>query len=117
VYDGNNGIFSRKFLQKLAECMERNEQAIIFINRRGYTSYVICRSCGYVAKCEQCDVSLVYHKEDNALKCHYCGNRYAPLKACPQCGAMMNPDAKSEHAKCEYCGYYIIIEKGSIVWE
>ena len=87
VYDGNNGMFSRLMLAKLTECMERDEQAIIFINRRGYSSYMMCRSCGYVAKCEQCDVSLVYHKEENVLKCHYCGNRYAVLDKCPECGS------------------------------
>lgn len=87
VYDGNNGLFSRLLTAELTACMERGEQAMIFLNRRGYTSFMMCRSCGYVAKCEQCDVSLVYHKEDNALKCHYCGNRYAVLDACPECGA------------------------------
>lgn len=85
VYDGNNGVFSRLLVSELTECMARGEQAIIFINRRGYSSYMMCRSCGYVAKCEQCDVSLVYHKEENVLKCHYCGNRYAVLDECPQC--------------------------------
>ncbi len=85
VYDGNNGVFSRRLISELADCMARGEQAIIFINRRGYSSYMMCRHCGYVAKCEQCDVSLVYHKEENVLKCHYCGNRYAVLDECPQC--------------------------------
>ncbi len=86
VYAGNNGMFSRLLLSRLTECMERDEQAIIFINRRGYSSYVMCRSCGYVAKCDQCDVSLVYHKEENVLKCHYCGNRFAVPSTCPECG-------------------------------
>ncbi len=85
VYDGNNGVFSRRLINELTDCMARGEQAIIFINRRGYSSYMMCRHCGYVAKCEQCDVSLVYHKEENVLKCHYCGNRYAVLDECPQC--------------------------------
>lgn len=85
VYDGNNGVFSRRLISELTDCMARGEQAIIFINRRGYSSYMMCRHCGYVAKCEQCDVSLVYHKEENVLKCHYCGNRYAVLDECPQC--------------------------------
>ena len=84
VYDGNSGVFSRRLISELTDCMARGEQAIIFINRRGYSSYMMCRHCGYVAKCEQCDVSLVYHKEENVLKCHYCGNRYAVLDECPQ---------------------------------
>ncbi|MCL2797564.1 MAG: primosomal protein N' [Firmicutes bacterium] len=85
--EGNNGMFSRRLLAELRECFKNNNQAMLFINRRGYSSYVICHACGYVAKCTQCDVSLVYHKEDNALKCHYCQARFAPLAACPQCGS------------------------------
>lgn len=103
VYDGNNGIFSRLMLAALDECMERGEQAIIFLNRRGYSSYMMCRSCGYVAKCSQCDVSLVYHKEENVLKCHYCGNRYAVLDVCPECG--------SPHIKRGYMGTQQIVEQ------
>ncbi|MBR2988709.1 MAG: primosomal protein N' [Clostridia bacterium] len=86
VYDGNNDVFSRSLLNELTNCMARNEQAMIFINRRGYSSYLMCRSCGYVAKCDQCDVSLVYHKEEHLLKCHYCGNRYKVPTVCPNCG-------------------------------
>ncbi|MDE7395497.1 MAG: primosomal protein N', partial [Clostridiales bacterium] len=93
---GNNGFFSRRFVSALTECMEKNEQAIVFINRRGYTSFVMCASCGYVAKCERCDVSLVYHRDENVLKCHYCNNRYSPLDLCPVC--------KSEHLRQGYIG-------------
>ena len=103
VYDGNNGVFSRLLLDELSACMERREQAIIFINRRGYSSYMMCRSCGYVAKCSQCDVSLVYHKEENVLKCHYCGNRYAVLDECPQC--------HSPHIKRGFVGTQAIVER------
>lgn len=103
VYDGNNGMFSRLLLSELKECMERDEQAIIFINRRGYSSYMMCRSCGYVAKCEQCDVSLVYHKDENVLKCHYCGNRYAVLTECPVC--------HSPHIKRGFVGTQAIVEQ------
>ena len=103
VYDGNNGMFSRLLLSELKECMDRNEQAIIFINRRGYSSYMMCRSCGYVAKCEQCDVSLVYHKDENVLKCHYCGNRYAVLTECPVC--------HSPHIRRGFVGTQAIVEQ------
>ncbi|MCH5163903.1 MAG: primosomal protein N' [Clostridiales bacterium] len=103
VYNGNNGAFSVKLEDELHKCIESNNQAIIFINRRGYSSYVMCRSCGYVAKCEQCDVSLVYHKEEDTLKCHYCGNRYKALSVCPNCG--------SEHIKRGYVGTEQIAEK------
>ena len=103
VYDGNNEMFSRSLTTALTECMEKGEQAIIFINRRGYSSYVMCRSCGYVAKCDQCDVSLVYHKEENVLKCHYCGNRYAPLTECPEC--------HSTNIKRGFVGTQTVVEK------
>lgn len=82
---GNNSLFSRTFQSKLKECIDNGNQAMIFLNRRGYSSYMMCRSCGYVAKCSDCDVSLVYHKDDNALKCHYCGLRFKPLTKCPEC--------------------------------
>ncbi len=83
---GNASPFS-KFLQaKLVECLSSNHQALIFLNRRGYTSFLRCLDCGYCPKCEDCDVSLVYHKEDEQLKCHYCGNRYKVLTKCPNCG-------------------------------
>lgn len=100
--DGNPSIFSRKLENALVECVERNEQAIIFINRRGYSSYVMCRKCGYVAKCEQCDVSLVYHKDENVLKCHYCNNRYSMLDVCPQC--------KSPQIKQGFMGTQKVVE-------
>ena len=66
----------------------QGNQAIIFLNRRGYAKTVICQDCGYVAKCENCDVSLTYHSEENCLKCHYCGAKYHMLSACPQCGGV-----------------------------
>ena len=58
---------------------------MLFVNRRGYASFLMCRECGYVAKCEDCDVSLTYHSEDNLLKCHYCGKQYKMLDKCPNC--------------------------------
>lgn len=100
---GNNGIFSRRLESELADCLKNGNQAIIFLNRRGYSSYVMCRSCGYVAKCERCDVSLVYHKEENLLKCHYCGNRYAMLDVCPKCSSV--------HIKRGYVGTQQVVER------
>lgn len=85
VMDGNTSPFSRKLLSKLEECIKNNKQTILFINRRGYASFVMCRECGYRAKCDDCEVSLVYHKEDNELKCHFCGRRYRMLTNCPNC--------------------------------
>lgn len=102
-YAGNNGLFSRLLENKLRNCVESGNQAIVFLNRRGYSSYMMCRSCGYLAKCNDCDVSLVYHKEDNLLKCHYCGNRYTALKECPEC--------KSKYIKQGYVGTQQVVEK------
>jgi primosomal protein N' (replication factor Y) len=87
IRNGNTGIFSRKFLNELDSCLKSKHQAMIFINRRGFSSFLMCRECGYVPKCEDCDVSLVYHKEDNMLKCHYCNRRYKALTVCPKCGS------------------------------
>lgn len=84
---GNNGVFSRTLLYELDNCFKHNKQAMLFINRRGFSSFMRCVQCGYVAKCTECDVSLVYHKEDNMLKCHYCGKRYRVLTKCPDCGS------------------------------
>ena len=91
VMDGNTSPFSKKLLAKLDDCINRGKQAILFINRRGYASFVMCRECGYRAKCDDCEVSLVYHKEDNELKCHFCGKRYRMLTNCPNCNS---PDIK-----------------------
>ena len=86
VRRGNPSPFSRMLKEKLERCLEGGNQAILFLNRRGYSQTVICRDCGYVAKCENCDVSLTYHSEENCLKCHYCGAKYHMLPACPECG-------------------------------
>ncbi len=87
IRNGNTNIFSRSLLVNLEECVKEKNQAMIFINRRGFSSFMMCRECGYVAKCTDCDVSLVYHKAENKLKCHYCGKRFHVLDVCPQCGS------------------------------
>ena len=87
IHSGNTGIFSYRFLNELEKCINGKKQAMIFINRRGFSSFLMCKECGYVPKCEDCDVSLVYHKEDDMLKCHYCNRRYKTLNTCPKCGS------------------------------
>ena len=87
VIAGNNTLFSGELKAELDKCVKEGNQAMLFLNRRGYASFVMCKACGYVAKCERCDVSLVYHREENRLKCHYCGNMYEPLEVCPKCGS------------------------------
>lgn len=85
--NGNTSIFSDEFMGELSNTIANNDQAMVFINRRGFASFLMCRSCGYIPKCTDCDVSLVYHKADNELKCHYCGKRFHNLTACPECGS------------------------------
>ena len=86
VKRGNDSAFSFALREELDKTLKSGNQAIIFLNRRGYSQKVICRDCGYVAKCENCDVTLTYHSEEDCLKCHYCGAKYRMLSACPECG-------------------------------
>ena len=83
--NGNKGIFSNLLKERLAKTIADGNQAMLFLNRRGYSSFLMCTKCGYVAKCLDCDVSLTVHREDNMLKCHYCGKQYYMLTRCPQC--------------------------------
>ncbi len=85
--NGNNSIFSTELVLAMRKCFEAGEQAILFINRRGYSTFVSCRSCGHVFKCKNCDVSLVYHKYGNRMKCHYCGHTQVLPKKCPECSS------------------------------
>lgn len=87
IMDGNSGIFSRELKADLVSEINNGNQVIIFLNRRGFASFQMCKQCGYVAKCTDCDIALTYHTEDKMLKCHYCGKRYKPLTHCPNCGS------------------------------
>ncbi len=78
-------IFSAFLLDKIEEALGRKEQVILFQNRRGYSPYVQCNDCGWIPKCEHCDVSLTYHKFSNTLTCHYCGYGYGSPSSCHQC--------------------------------
>ncbi len=88
VRRGNSSSFSTALKEELDKCLTADKQAILFLNRRGYSQSVLCKECGYVAKCVSCDVSLTYHREERCLKCHYCGMKYEPLTACPECGGV-----------------------------
>lgn len=87
IMDGNAGIFSRELKTDIVTEVKKGNQVIIFLNRRGYASFQMCKQCGYAAKCTDCDIALTYHTEDKMLKCHYCGKRYKPLTHCPNCGS------------------------------
>jgi primosomal protein N' (replication factor Y) len=85
---GNRGIFSRELLNALDKTLERGEQAILFLNRRGTATYVFCRNCGYTLKCPQCDNPLTFHiEEKERLVCHHCGYTRLKPKKCPECGS------------------------------
>ena len=81
---GNRSIFSRKLRQLMEEKLENREQIMLFINRRGYAGFISCRTCGYVARCKNCDVSLAVHK-NKILRCHYCGYEEVRKPTCPEC--------------------------------
>lgn len=80
--------FSPLLLQKIREALEHKEQVILFQNRRGFAPMIECRTCGWVPRCRNCDVSLTYHKGMNQLTCHYCGYTYQVPKSCPACGGV-----------------------------
>ncbi|WP_313885423.1 primosomal protein N' [Desulfallas sp. Bu1-1] len=86
VRAGNGSIFSRVLLQKLRKKIHNNEQAIVFLNRRGLNTLVVCRECGLVLKCPRCEISLTYHI-DGRLRCHYCNYTVVAPKLCPDCSS------------------------------
>lgn len=79
--------FSVPLIERLQAVVEEEKQAIVFLNRRGFSTFLMCMKCGYIPKCEGCDFSLVYHKQYNELKCHYCGKRYKTINTCEVCGS------------------------------
>ncbi len=82
---GNRGMFSRALYAALAGVIERGEQAMLFLNRRGQATYVFCRDCGYVAACSRCDMPMTYHRHGEQLRCHHCGNMQPAPNTCPEC--------------------------------
>ncbi|MDY4575357.1 MAG: primosomal protein N' [Intestinibacter sp.] len=84
---GNRSFLSNKLRLQIEEEIKNKNQVILFLNRRGYSSFVSCRECGYVFKCKNCDISLTYHKSQNIAKCHYCGYEAHIPKTCPECGS------------------------------
>jgi primosomal protein N' (replication factor Y) (superfamily II helicase) len=84
---GHTSILSEALQEALAETLARKEQAILFLNRRGTATSVVCRECGFMARCIRCDVAMTYHATEATLLCHYCGRREAPPRFCPVCGS------------------------------
>ena len=82
----SKGYFSRDLLEAIEDKLSRREQIILLLNRRGYSSFVLCKNCGYTFKCPNCDISLTYHKSGNIFRCHYCGYAEKLRYKCPECG-------------------------------
>jgi primosomal protein N' (replication factor Y) len=85
LHDGNRSMFSRPLYQKIEERLERKEQMVLFLNRRGFSTFVMCRDCGFVLECPHCDISLTYHKINQTHRCHYCGYTEKIIHQCPEC--------------------------------
>ncbi|TGE40119.1 primosomal protein N' [Desulfosporosinus fructosivorans] len=87
LIQGNRSMFSLLLQQKLRERIERGEQSMLFLNRRGYSTFVACRECGYVVSCPNCDITLTYHSQGQAMRCHYCNHKELPPLTCPKCAS------------------------------
>lgn len=81
----SEGHFSRNLVTSIKDKLEKKEQIILLLNRRGYASFVTCKNCGYTFKCPNCDISLTYHKSSNTMRCHYCGYGTKVYDTCPEC--------------------------------
>lgn len=85
LQEGNRSIFSRELQEAVSRALAQNEQVILFLNRRGYASFVLCRDCGKAIECPRCAVTLTYHQQEDSLVCHYCSYTMKPPAACPAC--------------------------------
>lgn len=83
--NGNKSMFSQRLREEIAKNLEKKEQTILFLNRRGYSTFIICRSCGFVMKCRNCNIALTYHMNKDSLICHYCGYSTQNPTICPVC--------------------------------
>lgn len=85
--NGNRSMLSMDLYSAIEENLKNKLQTILFLNRRGYSTFIMCRDCGYTVKCPNCNISLTYHKYGNILKCHYCGHEEKVVSVCPKCGS------------------------------
>ena len=85
--NGNRSILSIKLYSEIEENLRDKKQTILFLNRRGYSTFVMCRDCGYVVKCKNCNITMTYHSNNNKLKCHYCGHEQKNVGKCPECNS------------------------------
>lgn len=85
--NGNKSMISQRLYQAMEKCLNNGEKMILFLNRRGHSTFVSCRDCGYVCSCEYCEIPMTYHMHTHDLRCHYCGREIAPPVVCPECGS------------------------------
>lgn len=85
LHRGNRSMFSELLLEKMQDRLEKKEQIVLLLNRRGYSTFILCRDCGYVVQCPHCDISLTYHRSNHTMQCHYCGYVETPPTNCPKC--------------------------------
>lgn len=85
LHAGNRSMFSRTLKEKIEDKLEKKEQVVLLLNRRGYSTFVMCRDCGHVKECPHCDIALTYHKNSHRLKCHYCSYEEQMPLVCPEC--------------------------------
>jgi len=83
--NGNRSMFSLELAEAIRRRLDKQEQMVLFLNRRGYSSFVLCRDCGTVIECQNCDISMTYHRHQELIKCHYCGEEERVPTTCPQC--------------------------------
>ena len=83
--NGNKSMFSRKLHDAILENLKNRHQTILFLNRRGYSTFIMCRDCGYTVKCKNCNITMTYHLKQDKLKCHYCGHEEKRVTECPEC--------------------------------
>lgn len=85
--NGNRSMISMELYKSIKENIKNKKQTILFLNRRGFSTFVMCRDCGYTLKCKNCNISLTYHKKEEKMKCHYCGYQEDIVQICPNCGS------------------------------
>ena len=108
-------MISGRLQREIKKNIDNKKQTILFLNRRGYSTFVLCRDCGEPIKCPNCSITLTYHKYENALKCHYCGIQMPVLKQCPKCGSESISSivdtktyTKGFDGGCACCGYLLV---------
>ena len=85
--NGNKTMLSRELYDKIQQNLKNKHQTILFLNRRGFSTFIMCRDCGHTIKCKNCNITLTYHMKENKLKCHYCGYEQENVTICPECGS------------------------------